>query len=71
MEGEIREMVDYYAQKLLNRIMKVRLYGQEIKDGDAAMMLLTAYYLGRDDQINSPMPPYKIEIVESVDENHI
>ena len=56
MTGAIREMVDYYAQKLLDRVMKVRLYGQEIKAGDAAMMLLAAYYIGRQDQDKSPMP---------------
>ena len=58
MTGAIREMVDYYAQKLLDRVLKVRLYGQEIKDGDAAMMLLAAYYIGRNDQFNSPMEFY-------------
>ena len=61
MTGAIREMVDYYAQKLLDRVLKVRLYGQEIKENDTKMLLLGAYYLGRCDQDKSPMPFYDTE----------
>jgi len=61
MDAHIRKMIDGDAQKLLDRIMKSRLYGEEIKDGDAAMMLLAAYFTGRNDQFNSPMPFYDTE----------